>query len=224
MHVIAAAVRFATVAGPRVNSVVNAASQLSTPLSPGGTFTVQGSGFGSDATITLDGSPVTVLSRTASALTASVPVAFQDRIGRAVSVQVQSGGAPSNAVLMPMADTAPGIFSGWILNPDGTRNSPSNHTAEGLIITIYATGVGTASPAVPAVFIDGFYASGVDDSFGPVDGLPGNVYRVRVFVPHPADWVDRNPNLAGFKIPSQVAVRLEVRGHASQPGVQLSVK
>jgi len=142
----------------------------------------------------------------------------------AFQIQVSTAGAASNTVLAPAAPVAPGLYSvdgsgfgqGYILNSDGTLNSPANPAAPGSAITIFATGVGqisfvgpyavTALP--PNVFIDGFYADGIAAVAGPVPGIPGNVYQLSIYVPDPATRAASNPNLKDFKMPPQVAVQL----------------
>src|ERR1019366_4039792 len=109
----------------------------------------------------------------------------------AVGIYVVSGGAASNDVVMPVGAASPGIFSqdgsgygqGYILNKDGTLNTPSNPAAPGDPITIFATGVGPVSftqgyamTQFPVnVFVEDFYANGVAAVMRPVSGLPGSV-------------------------------------------------
>jgi uncharacterized protein (TIGR03437 family) len=95
---------------------------------------------------------------------------------------VQSGGA-SASIFSPFTAAAPGVFSvdgsglgqGYILNADGTLNSPSNPAMEGAKITIYATGVGpmtfsggfAVTGAPVEALIDGFLAPGIAAVLGP---------------------------------------------------------
>jgi uncharacterized protein (TIGR03437 family) len=222
---------------PRIDSAVNAASQLGVPFSPGGVFQVSGAGFGSDATLLVNGIALPLLSQSPTSLIATLPASFNAQ--GAATVVVQSGGRSSNSVLAPVATVAVGVYSadgsgvgqGYILNQDGTRNSPGNPAPEGSAITICATGVGpltfdhgyavTASPV--NVYIDGFYADGIAAVVGPMAGLPGDVYRISVYVPNPADFAASNPNLQGFVMPPQVAVTLEINGVKSQASLALSV-
>jgi len=222
---------------PRIDSVVNAASQLGTPLSQGSTFTVRGDGFGDDAALTINGNAVPLIAHSRTSLTAAMPTDFAG--GGAVTVAVQSGGNTSNPFLAEYLPTAPGMFSadgtgagqGYILNADGTLNSPANPAKEGAEVTIFATGVGHLSfdngyavtDSTPVVSIDSFGAPGIAAVFGPVDGLPGNVYQISVYVPHPAAFADGNPNLKDFKMPPTVPVTLTVNGATSQYGLTLSV-
>jgi len=64
----------------------------------------------------------------------------------------------------------------------------------------------------------------VDARFGPVEGLPGNVYQLRVIVPDPSQYANINPNLAGFRMPPQVSVQMLIGDVYSQQGIALSVK
>jgi uncharacterized protein (TIGR03437 family) len=223
-------------ASPRLDAAVNAASQLGVPLSPGGVFQVNGSGFGGDAVLLVNGSALPLLAQTATSLTATLPANFN---AQAATFAVQSGGGQSNPLLVQVAAAAPAVYSvngsglgqGYILNQDGTLNSPANPANEGAPITICATGVGpltfvggfavTASPV--NVYIDGFYANGIAAILGPVAGLPGNVYQISVFVPQPSQYAASNPNLQGFLMPPSVAVTLEINGAKSQAGLALSV-
>jgi uncharacterized protein (TIGR03437 family) len=135
-----------------------------------------------------------------------------------------------------------GFGQGYILNSDGTLNSPSNPAAAGSAITLYATGAGAftidngfaVTALTPAVFVGGFYANGIASVDGPVDGFPGNVYRISVYVPDPATLAAQNPNLKDFHFPPQVGVKL-VMGQVgpgnpesspliSQGGLVLNVK
>ena len=190
----------------RIDSVVNAASLLDGPISVGETIVVQGAGFGSDAQLLIGGVVVPAVSLTSTSITAAVP---QSVALGAAEVQVQSSGTRSNQVLMSVTGASPAIFSqdgsgygqAYILNKDGTLNMSSNPAAPGDQITIFATGVGpvsvTQGNAVTqfpvTVFIEGNAATNVAAAFGPVDGLPGNVYQITVTVPSAAPGTAYNP-------------------------------
>jgi len=159
----------------------------------------------------------------------------------AFSVQVSTGGVVSNAVWAPAAAASPGIYSqngsgydqAYIVNSDGTLNSPANPAAMGSAITIFATGVGTytlvngytVTALPPTIYIGGFYANGIAAVSGPVDGLPGNVFQISVYVPDPAKFADINPALKDFHFPPRVSVRMGMGTlPQSQVGLYLSVK
>lgn len=214
----------------RIDSVENAASLLDGPISTGETIVVNGTGFGSDTQLSIGGVTVSPLSVNAGTITAVVPGGLPDA---AADIFVQSGGAATNHVLMPVAVTSPGIFSqsgtgygqGYILNKDGTLNSPSNPAAAGDTITIFATGVGPmtftqccAATDYPVnVYIDNIYCNGVAAIAGPVNGLPGSIYQITVYVPNP---VSRAPQFAGQPLDTIV---MQINGVKSQPGIAISI-
>ncbi|MEO8129481.1 MAG: SBBP repeat-containing protein, partial [Bryobacteraceae bacterium] len=206
----------------RLDSVVNFASRLAAPIAPGESVLAMGSGFGSDAQLVINGVPLTRVAGTGTTLIAVIPGTATT--SGDLQIQVSTGGALSNPVFVPAAPASPGIYAldangygqGYILNSDGTLNSPANPAATGSAITIFATGSGvftvtngyavTALP--PAVFISGLYARGIAAVNGPVDGLPGNVYQLSVYVPDPVSLAIQNPNFTGFKFPPQVGIKL----------------
>jgi uncharacterized protein (TIGR03437 family) len=222
----------------RLDSVVNFASQIGLGLSPGEAITVNGAGFGSDAQVLLDGAPLQIISASQNRIVAVIPTDAPTSGARQVTVS--SGGGSSNAMFMPAAPVSPGIYSidgsgfgqGYILNADGTLNSPSNPAATGSAITIFANGVGQittvngfAVTALPvAIFVDGFYANGIAAVMKQVAGEPGDVYEIGVYVPDPASLIAQNPDLKGFKFPPQVPVTMILGGVGSQFGIALSVK
>jgi uncharacterized protein (TIGR03437 family) len=209
----------------RIDSVLNAASQLGGSVSPGETILIRGAGFGGDSRVTIGDTPLSLISIAATEIAAVVPanIAMENALAK-----VQSGGRESNQVLIPVAAVSPGLFSadgsgygqGYILNQDGALNTPAHPAAPGEKITIYATGVGklsfdngyavTASP--PNVFIDGAYANGVAAVSGSIAGFPGDVYRLTIFVPD-----------SPFTFPPQVGVILQIAGASSQRGLAISI-
>jgi uncharacterized protein (TIGR03437 family) len=209
----------------RIDSIVNAASLLDGAISAGETIVVRGAGFGGDAELMIGGKVIPAISISPTQITAVVP----SNLPEAAEVEVHSGGAASNEVLVAVGTTSPGIFSadgsgvgqGYILNPDGTLNSPSNPLAPGDKFTLYVTGVGPVSfrdgyavtATLAAVWVDGIYCDGVAAVMGPVKGFPGSVYRLTMIAPNPP----ANPNLAGF------GVILQIAGGTTQNGLTISI-
>jgi uncharacterized protein (TIGR03437 family) len=222
-------------AGPRVDSVVNAASYLAAQLSLREAIQVRGAGFSDDAVLLLNGNPLPLISHDASTLTAELPADFNAAAAtlEVVSSGVRASVAVSGAIASPAIFSRDGSGTGqaWVLNKDGSVNSGPNPAHEGDPITIFITGMGpmsfdhgyavTDTPIVVAV--DGFYANGIAAVLGPVDGLPGEVYQVSVYVPRPSDFADQNPNLKNFVMPSQSPLRIAVGDFASQSGIYVSV-
>ena len=220
----------------RIDAVANVASLLDNPISAAETIVVRGAGFGGDAVLLLNGAAISPISVAPNMIAAAVP---SNLASGPATVQVQSGGAASNQVLMNVATASPGLFSvdgsgvgqGYILNKDGSLNSPSSPAAPGDKITIYATGVGPVSftngyavTQYPAdLYIDGFHCDGLAAVMGPVSGLPGAVYQLTVIVPNPATMAASNPNLSNFTFPPQVGVVLQIHGASSQNGLSISI-
>jgi uncharacterized protein (TIGR03437 family) len=209
----------------RIDSIENAASWANGQISPGETILVQDAGFGGNAQLLVDGTPIPVLSVSPTQIAATFPSGFS---GNYAVIAVQSGSVASNRLLVSVAPTSPGIFAangagygqGYILNYDGTLNTPSNPAAPGDRITIYATGVGPVSftheyavTQYPVnLFIDETYCAGVAAIMGPVAGFPGDVYQLTVYVPNPA-----------YPFPPLVPVILQINGVSSQNGLTISI-
>ena len=216
--------RIALPAAPalRLDSLQNYASRIAEPIAPGEPVRAVGAGFGTGAQILLDGSPLSTVSSTPTSIVAVWPDTA--RTSGMYTVQISSAGALSNSVAVPAAAASPAIYSvdgtgigqAYILNSDGSLNSPSHPAAPGSAITIFAAGAGqytldngyAVTSQSPAVFIDGFYCNGIAATIAPVEGLPGNVYRLSVYVPDPATLVKNNPDLKNFQFPAQSPVKL----------------
>lgn len=170
-------------AAPSISAagVVNGATFQSGPVAPGELVSIFGSAIGPPpaAYLTLtnprlvanslqgvqvffDGVPAPLLYASSGQVNAVVPYAVA---GQATTqLQLDYLGVLSNSITLPVAATAPGIFSstgsgqgqGAILNArDGTVNSVLNPAARGDWVSIFATGAGVTTPAS----IDGFVAS-----------------------------------------------------------------
>jgi uncharacterized protein (TIGR03437 family) len=240
---LAARVAITPSPGLRIDSVENAASRLGVALSPGETFVVNGAGFGADAALTINGIALPLISRSASTLTAAVPMELSSVLPTApmefgspvgLTATVQSGGS-SASIAVPFTGGAPGVFSvdgsglgqAYVLNADGTLNSPANPASEGSKITVLATGVGpltfdgpyavTNSPV--EVLVDGFLAPGIAARYGAVAGFPGNVYQISVYVPQPSAYLSIDRDYRNFHLPSQSALILVVNPEADLSGV-----
>ena len=242
--------KIALTPGPavRLDSVQNYASLIAEPLAPGEPITALGAWFGNGAQIVVDGSPLATVSATATSIVAVLPdTAVESGVH---TLQVLNNGTLSNSVYAPAASASPAIYSvdgsgagqGYILNSDGTLNSPSNPAATGSAFTLFAAGVGrytlsngyAVTAQTPAVFIDGFYCNGIAAIAGPVEGLPGNVYQLSMLVPDPAVLAKIYPDLKNFKFPSKSSIRLVMGSPnplnfansqaVSQNGIYISIK
>src|SRR5262249_50278020 len=94
-----------------IDAVLNAAREDGVAIANGETIEVRGQGFGADAQIVLEGTPLATLTRGDGSITAVIPADYARLPGGAGIIQVSSGGQLSNSVLVPVADLSPGIFS-----------------------------------------------------------------------------------------------------------------
>jgi uncharacterized protein (TIGR03437 family) len=233
----------------RASNIVNAASLQAGALSPGEVILLSGAGLGPDdatgATITdagnLDtqsggtqvlfgGLAAPMLSSSAGQVGAIVPYEVAGHI--AVSVQVQYQGQLSPVVSLPVAPSAPGIFTedgrgqgpGQILNEDSSLNTADNPAAADSMIQISGTGQGQSIPGgvdgvitqgmpsteqPPAVTIGGLPAAIV--SAGPAPGQVAGYFQVIAIVP---EGLPSGP----------VPVVVQFGAASSQPGVTMFVQ
>jgi uncharacterized protein (TIGR03437 family) len=158
-------------APPFMGAVVNAASQFPGPVSPGEILSIYGFGVGpsntagftldpsgkvatllNGAQVLFDGRPAPMIY--GSAPQANVIVPYEVDGQATTTIALQFAGVTSAAWAIPVAASAPGIFTlassgigpAAVLNQDNSVNSASNPAARGTIIQIYATGEGETSP------------------------------------------------------------------------------
>jgi hypothetical protein len=81
----------------RIDAIQDSASHFSDPISGGETIVVQGSGFGSGAQLLIGGVAVTPISISPTSIVAIAPSGLT---GGAATVQILSGGAASNSVVV----------------------------------------------------------------------------------------------------------------------------
>lgn len=222
---------------PQITGVLSAASQNGTRIAPNQNIVVAVEGVASpDSVVLLDDQPLPLLSTSGGRIVANIP---NDRAVTAAStVRVSSGGALSDPLLVQGAAVAPAIYTrdlsghgeGLVFHEDGSLNSADNPAAPGSIITVACTGVGhvgfdgdyAVADTPVSVYVDGFYANGVDAHMVRIPGIDGDVYAIRVYVP--------DPKIDGFKMPPFVSLTLNIGGTAnasgilSQPGVGISIK
>jgi len=152
------------------SGVLNTASLRGDSIAPGEVITISGENLGPglplgmqivDRTVTtrlggvrvlFNGIPGPVLFAYSNQVTAIVPFELE---GPSATVQVEYSGATSAPVNMPVALSAPGIFTvdgsgtgpiaAW--NQDGSINNTANPAAPGSVVTMYVTGGGQTTPA-----------------------------------------------------------------------------
>jgi uncharacterized protein (TIGR03437 family) len=241
--------------GPVVASagVVNAASFARTPASPGLIVTLFGTVMGPDQLATLeltpdrtgiakelagtkvffDDVPAPIVYTSAGQVSAIVPYAVADT--GATRVVVEYNGTKSNAIQLPVAASAPAIFTinasgagqGAILNQNNNVNSATSPAGRNTVVQIFATGEGLTDPA------------GVDGRLTPanVTVRPKLPVTVRIGnIDAPVTYAGSSPGLvagliqinariaANAPLGDAVPVVISVGGVPSQPGVTMVIR
>jgi uncharacterized protein (TIGR03437 family) len=199
------------------HSVVNAASFIDGSVAPGELVTIFGSNLlGATTTQTrvlFNGMPATLLYVANDQVSAIVPNGVAGQ--KEAQVVVDRNGVLSGTLTIPVAASAPGLFTATAngrgqaaaLNENLSINSVSNPAAKSSIVVLFGTGAG--QPELPvSVTIDGQGAKVLYS--GPTGDSLAGVIQVNVQLP------------AGIHS-GAVPVVLRVAGAVSQPGVTLSV-
>jgi uncharacterized protein (TIGR03437 family) len=242
--------------GPRIGGIVNAASYVNGPIAPGEMVSLFGTGLGPETvtpfappaagtpigsslagvTVTFGTTAAPLIFVSATQIAAMVPYSLT---GTTVSVTVQNNSTSSAAFDVPLAASAPGLFTlgsggigqGAVFNVNEstgeyTLNSETNPATKGGLIVLYGTGAGVTTPAgtdgaistsntaftAPAA---GLVVNGADATvlyFGPAPGLVDGVFQMNVRLPATMS--------AGRAIPLVATIGAQ----SSQGGVTIVVK
>ncbi len=181
--------------------VLNAASFEGGAVAPGLIVTIFGSGLGpstltvatvdpvarafpidiADTRILFDGVAAPLIYVSARQIGAVTPFGVAGR--QVTRMEVEVHGVRAQAVFIPVAATAPAVFTqsaqgfgpGAMLNEDVTANGPDNPASPGSLVVIYATGGGVVQPATE----DGRLVRGASPAAArvtaEVDGQPAEV-------------------------------------------------
>ena len=208
-----------------VSSVVNAASHLAGAIAPGELVVVAGSGLGpaqvvsagpnsdgsysvqlAGTTLLVNGTPVPLITTSATQLTAVVPDSIA---GGTAQVTVAYQGHTSASFAVPVAAAAPGIFTvdgtgqghAATLNQDGLINTAAHW---GDVMTLYVTGLGQA-PSGVTIHGDNLPVTPLSVDKGTVPG----VMQIKVPIPTGQDC--------------DTKVVVQVGDATSQPGVTIAM-
>jgi uncharacterized protein (TIGR03437 family) len=157
---------------PRLTSLVNAASLLSSPLAPGEIISIFGAGLGPDDAQQLRITPANLvdssLGGTRVVINAKAAPVLYTRAGQVntivpysaagratVQVQLEYQGAQAAVATFSVADAAPAIFTidgsgrgqAALLDEDTSVNSDLNPADRGSIVTLFGSGAGVMDPA-----------------------------------------------------------------------------
>jgi len=151
--------------------VVNAASfaPVGAPLSPGGFFTLFGSGLAAGTTaatslpfpatlgnvqVLVNNAPAPLYLVSAGQISALVPLGAN---GATASIVVVNNGQRSNSVEIPLARSSPGIFTippagtgpGALLHANFTLVNAASPARRGETVQLFLTGLGAVTPTIP---------------------------------------------------------------------------
>jgi uncharacterized protein (TIGR03437 family) len=172
---------------PSISGVTDSAG-FNPAVSPGGLFTIFGSGFSGTPSVSVGGKSAQVLAAFPFQINAAMPATIAP--GTA-TLQVTSAAGAASANIIVSA-TSPGIFlagsEGAIVNSDGTLNGPSSSAIRGQYVSIYCSGLGATTlksglqtvTAATSVVING--TSATPSFAGLVAGFVG-LYQVNVTIP-----------------------------------------
>ena len=153
----------------QISAVTNAATNLTGQVAPGELVVIYGTGLGPSSTtlfqasngqvgtqlsgtrVLFNGIAAPLIYTSATQVGAVVPYGVA---GNRAQVVVQFQGLSTAPVSVPVAATAPGVFTldrsgrgaAAVINQDGSTNSSANPAHGGSVITFFATGEGQTSP------------------------------------------------------------------------------
>src|SRR5579883_1594953 len=188
--------------GPVIAALQNSASSASGIVSPGMVFTLYGSGIGPAAltgasldangrlattqagvSITFDGNPAPIVYVSNGQVAGVAP--YEIAGNTSTQVVVQYNGQNSAPFTVPVASTAPGLFSvdfsgsgrAVAFNQDTSLNSDSNPAPKGSIVTLFGTGEGQTNPSGVdgQIAMPGLLPAPAASCTATVGGIPANV-------------------------------------------------
>jgi uncharacterized protein (TIGR03437 family) len=216
---------------PLVTAVVNPATLLPSPISPGQVLEIRGEGLGPPSGATADlanlprelagtqvriaGAPVLLLSVRANSILALVPA--DNSPSGSSSIVVTTPGGQSDSRSVPAAAVSPGVFTtcdcgtgqAVAFNSDSSPNSPRHPASKGTVVRLIATGLGGALNSVSAT-LEGQPAQ--VKGVAPADGYPSGYFAVDVLIPYTvpeADFVI--VEIAGGGVHSPFGVTVSIR-------------
>lgn len=177
---------------PAIRTAMNAASLTSGPIVPGSLATLMGSRLsGNSVAVTFDGLPAKLLFNNGTQINLLVPAELASKSSAQAVVSVD--GMQSPALKVGLAQMAPAIFPGAVLNQDYSVNSASNPALPGSVIQIFATGLsgsGEITARVAGRLIPVPYFAGA------APGLSG-VQQVNLIVPGDMDTAAADVSVCG---------------------------
>jgi uncharacterized protein (TIGR03437 family) len=228
-------------------ALVNAASFQASTVSPGEIVTLYGSNLGPGTLTTaqldstgqklsasvagtqvfFDTDPAPIVYTSAGQVSVIVPYSAQGKTS--VSVVPFYNGALQDPITVPVAASAPGIFTAdgkqaAALNQDGSYNSASNPAARGSTVVLFATGEGqTDPPGVDGLVAGSTYPKPLLPVSITIGGQPASLAYYGAAPGETAGLMQLNVVVPSNIDAGSAAVVLTVGNASSQPGVTLAV-
>jgi uncharacterized protein (TIGR03437 family) len=213
-----------------LGAVVDAASQREEAVSPGKIVALYGAGL-AGTTVSFNGLEAPVRYTSATQVAAVVPYGIT---GATAQVAVSKQGEVSNMFTVPIAASAPSIFTlnqaGWgqaaaINAVDGTPNTAVNPASTGGVVSLYATGEGQTDPAgVDGSIAGSTPAHPVLEVRATVGGIPATVQYAGGAPGQIAGLMRVDVQIPGGVQPGgYVPVILQVGDRSSSPAVWIAV-
>jgi hypothetical protein len=213
---------------PTINpgGLLNASNFLTESGAPDTIITAFGNIPCSAPEVLLNGQAAEVIGSTATLVSFTLPASVAGE--SSVNVQIGCNNVISLAITLPLAQTAPGIFTlpqngsgpGAVLNVDERVNSAANPASRGSYVAIFVTGFGLFN----APSSDGLsrlslpvtaFFGGVQGTVvyaGEAPGLTPGLQQINVMIP------------AGAPTGPAVPLSLSVGGNTTQPGVTVAIQ
>jgi len=236
---------------PFINAVVNAASYLGGGIAPGEIVTVFGTFLGpsigqgatvsngfigsslANVQVTFNGYPGPLLYVSATQVNTIVPYELAGASN--ALVEVIFGKASSNAVLLPVVSSAPGIFSasatgtgpGAILDKNNNLVTASNPVSPGAVVQIFATGQGQTNPPGIDGLIEPLVGPWPSPKLAPgvmIGNLPANTTYVGAAPGLVAGALQINAVIPDGVASGAVPVIVFIGPNGSQAGITVSVQ
>jgi uncharacterized protein (TIGR03437 family) len=233
-----------------VGGVTNAASSIQGPVAPGEIVTVYGAGMGpatlttftpsngfigtqiANASVYFNAVPAPLIYVSATVSAAIVPYSVAGL--SQVDVVLTNQGNVSSTTVVPVASTAPGIFTAnttgtgqaSAVNQDGSLNSAANPAKVGSFVSLYLTGEGQTTPAGVngKLALAPPYPMPILPVTATVGGLSAVVNYAGAAPTSVAGLMQVNVQIPASVTPgSAVPVQVLVGGVAAQSGVTIAV-
>jgi uncharacterized protein (TIGR03437 family) len=210
--------------------ILNAASLLPGPVSPGELVTLIGNLPVGDGKALVNGTPAPIVYQGINQWNIAIPFGMDP--AQSVTLELQAAGRTAS-VPRPAAPLAPAIFTqvgsgigpGAVLNEDYTVNSASNPAARGSTIMVFGTGFGAIDPPPPdgqpvaststtrarvTATVGGFPA--IVDYAGTAPGLLAGLTQINVRVPFETPIADAATLiLQADGLPTQAGATVAIR-------------